>query len=156
VFKVSDLLKGSETLFGLDTTKEVGEWILALREAKVNKMGLGYWVKAPGDDDAPLPEPLVRRKQELDAGNGIFRQWLADGCVKTVSVVSKPSLAQMASILKSTAIPIKFDMPIRSDTSLYIREGEFGKICCCCYCLLLILFLLKIVLFFAFPKVALM
>ncbi len=55
MFKVIDLLKGSETLFGLETTKEVGEWILALREAKVNKMGLGYWVKAPGEDDAPLP-----------------------------------------------------------------------------------------------------
>lgn len=39
VFKIVDLLQSTETFLGCDSTKEVGEWILALRQAKTRKKG---------------------------------------------------------------------------------------------------------------------
>ncbi len=39
VFKILNLEHGTETFLGCDSTKEVGEWILALREAKFRKKG---------------------------------------------------------------------------------------------------------------------
>jgi hypothetical protein len=39
VFKICNLENATETYVGCDSTKEVGEWILALREAKVRKKG---------------------------------------------------------------------------------------------------------------------
>ncbi len=39
VFKIIDLLQCTETFLGCDSTKEVGEWILALRQAKTRKKG---------------------------------------------------------------------------------------------------------------------
>lgn len=126
VFKVHDLQKGSETLFGLETTKEVGEWILALREAKVNKMGLGYWVKAPGEDDAPLPEPLVRRKQELDAGNEIFRQWLLDGGCTAPKPERRPTAVSSGRLLGAKAIPL--DAHGATESELWFKARDDGSL----------------------------
>lgn len=128
IFKILDLLNNSETLLGLDTTKEVGEWILALREAKVNKMGLGYWVKEEGsggdEDHTVLPETLLQRQLELNTMCQVFRDWLADD-----SKVKKPKdVADMCSILDSKPVEVNWEMEMDNPESIHFREGEEGTV----------------------------
>lgn len=126
LFRISDLAESTETLFGLDSTKEVSEWILALREAKVNKMGLGYWVKAPAqnEDDASnsvLPETLQQRKVEMDAACAVFRTWL-DGDRK--SFVTKQPIKVLCKRIDAAPVDVDFEGADSSALFTRVRDDD--------------------------------
>ena len=126
VFKICNLENATETFIGCDSTKEVGEWILALREAKVRKKGQGFWVKAAADTDsqhddaAVVPESLVNRRAELEAASSLFRQWLEN---KEPFAV-KSSMMQIAKSVDATPIPINFEQEAQLGKSVLLKEGS--------------------------------
>lgn len=114
VFKVCDLLMERELFFGVESTKEVTEWILAIREAKTNNKQDNFWVKGhlEGRADVGASQQRPRVSIESEKGLSLWLQWLEKDLKGESGTVDPRTIA-----LKSTSSKMDLGTPLPIDYS---------------------------------------
>ena len=142
IFKINDLLKDRELFFGVDSTKEVTEWILALREQKTQNKKGSFMIKdvesfvAPNSGVIGSPNGAQNASRASDNRRPenfeIFESWLRDDLGSRGNAINaesdikiKKTPVKLAMYLGATPIPI--DYADNSPETIFLRSKDDGS-----------------------------